>query len=651
MKWRSALVCLLLAAPLYAQQQKSEAELGVERLLRSGAEAVQARFLGGARSLDEWAERLPLLRRQYLDMLGLWPLPEKTPLKATTTGTVARGDVAIEKLHFQSMPGLYVTGNLYRPKEVKKPLPTILYLCGHSGKGRDGNKTAFQDHGMWFARNGYVCLIIDTLQLGEVKGVHHGTYNLKRWHWHSLAYTPAGVECWNGVRAIDYLLTRKDVDRDKIGVTGISGGGAVTIWIAAADERVKVAVPVSGMSDLKSYVGNKVINGHCDCMFLVNLYGWEWTTIAALIAPRPLLFANSDDDNIFPMDGNRRIIARLRTLYRGYGKGALVDEHVSKGGHAYRPDLRVAIFSFINKHLKGDKAAVKDADDEPLPGKELRVFPEDKDLPKDSINDRIDESFIKVAKVAPPKEKEFAQWKAGLMGKLRETSFRAFPERLPKAVAIDSSPSKTKNGLRGHYLYPEWDVQTFLSLPVRDAPRSKKGMLVVLNDGEDKHALPEWLSGLSDEYEVRLFVPRGVGPVAWPQGSPPNYVARSFALLGETVDQNRVRDVVAAVRWLQQEGSPRDWSVAGSGQAGVLAAYAALFEPSIAGVVAHDPPASHRKGPHFLGVLRILDVPEAMGLLAPRRLTLAGDVDRAFDRTAAIYRAAGAGKRLTMPKR
>lgn len=648
MKLHSALVCLLLAAPLYAQP-KSEAELGIDRHLRSRADALQARFIDGSDSREEWAKRLPRLRQQYLDMLGLHPLPEKTELKPKVTGTVARGDVVIEKLHFQSMPGLYVTGNLYRPKEVKGPLPTILYVCGHSGRGRDGNKTAFQDHGMWFARNGYVCLVIDTLQLGEVKGVHHGTYNLKKWWWHSLAYTPAGVECWNGIRAIDYLVTRKDVDKDRIGVTGISGGGAVTIWISAADERVKVAVPVSGMSDLRSYVSNKVVNGHCDCMFLVNLYGWEWTTIAALIAPRPMLFANSDNDRIFPMDGNRRIIERLRTLYKLYDKADLVDEHVSKGGHDYRPDLRVAIFSFFNKHLKGDKSAAKDADDKPLAGKELRVFPDDSDLPKDSINDRIDESFIRQALVAPPIRGEFAPWKANLLHRLRDTTFRSFPERLPRAVAIGSSVAKTKGGLSGHYLYPEWDVQTFLSLPVREAPRTGKGLLVVLGEGEDVNGLPAWLAERPKDHEVRLLFPRGTGPVAWERKDPPNYVARSFALLGETVDQGRVRDVVAAVRWLQQEETPREWVVAGRGEAGVIAAYAALFEPSIDGVIASDPPASHKKGPHFLGVLRVLDVPEAMGLLAPRRLTLTGDVDKAFERTEAIYRAAGA--KLTMPRR
>ncbi|MFO0964568.1 MAG: hypothetical protein U0793_03135 [Gemmataceae bacterium] len=110
------------------------------------------------------------LHREYMDMLGLWPLPAKTPLKATITKTFEHQGVVIECLHFQSIPGLYVTANFYRPAKASPAakLPTILYVCGHSNKGRDGNKSDYQDHGMWFASNGYNCLVLDTLQLGEI---------------------------------------------------------------------------------------------------------------------------------------------------------------------------------------------------------------------------------------------------------------------------------------------------------------------------------------------------------------------------------------------------------------------------------------------------------------------------------------------------
>src|SRR5262245_22351133 len=428
---RRALLCVvLLAGPLHAQ---APGDAMIDRYLAARTAEVGKRYLDGATTLKEWYDKREALRRDYLDMLGLWPLPEKTPLQATVTGTVKRDGVVIDKLHYQSRPGLYVTGNLYRPARAEGKLPAVLYVCGHSGRGRDGNKTAFQDHGMWFARNGYLCLVIDTLQLGEVAGIHHGTYREGRWWWQAAGYTPAGVECYNGIRGLDYLCSRPDVNTDRLIVTGISGGGATTVWIAAADERVNVAVPVSGMSDLESYVTNKVINGHCDCMFLINARAWEWTTIAALIAPRPLLFANSDNDRIFPMDGNRRIIARLRQLYKLYDDADLVDEYVSKGGHDYRPDLRIAIFRFINKHVKGDAGEVKDADDAPLPGKELRVFPEDSDLPKDALNARIDETFVPRTRVDLLEKRPFDEWKKGLLGELRRRSFATFPDRIPAA--------------------------------------------------------------------------------------------------------------------------------------------------------------------------------------------------------------------------
>src|SRR5438477_6740968 len=170
-------------------------------------------------------------------MLALDPLPEKTDLKPVIIGRLEHDEFVVEKLHFQSRPGLYVTGNLYLPKKIEGRLPTILNVCGHGRVAKDdvsyGNKVHYQHHGAWFARNGYACLMIDTLQLGEIEGIHHGTYGVREpkanagpgdrgdfkqmWWWNSRGYTPAGVEAWNCVRALDYLETRPEVDASRIG--------------------------------------------------------------------------------------------------------------------------------------------------------------------------------------------------------------------------------------------------------------------------------------------------------------------------------------------------------------------------------------------------------------------------------------------------
>jgi dienelactone hydrolase len=625
---------LLLTAPTRAAE-KPDTTPGDERIdkyLANLAKELGGRFLDGAKTRDDWEKKLPRLRREYLDMLGLWPLPERTPLHATVTGTLEHEGVVIEKLHYQSKPCLYVTGNLYRPKEPRGKMPAILYVCGHSGRGRDGNKTAFQDHGLWFANNGYVCLIVDTLQLGEIPGIHHGTYREGRWWWQALGYTPAGVECWNGVRGIDYLVSRPDVDPERVGVTGISGGGAATFWIAAADERVKAAVPVSGMSDLESYVANKVINGHCDCMFLVNTYQWDWTTIAALVAPRPLLFANSDADTIFPMDGNRRVIAKLRRVYKMYDKPDLVDEYISKGGHDDRADLRVAAFRWMNRHLKNDTAPVKYAPFKQLPGKELRSFAEDKDVPQDALNGKIDETFVKRAEVKLPEPGKFAKWKAGLLKELREKSFRSLPERIPAAKHVGQKEA--------------FDLSTEPGILV-EANIEDGRTLFVYPGPKDVQVDERLVEDLKKHGGLATIAYRGSYSTAWTDESPPNYVARSHALLGRTVDEGRVWDVASTARALGQGKGTARIRVVGQGQAGVIAAYAALFEPSINEVVIIDPPASHKDGPIFLNVLRVLDIPEALGLLAPDvKLTLIGAKDEAFDRTEQLYKVARAKEKF-----
>lgn len=635
------LVVLPLGGASAFAQSPTLGDVNIERYLIEETALLSDRFLDGATDRAEWQRRRPELKRQYLEMLGLWPLPDKTPLQPKVTGVITREEFRVEKIHFQSGPGLYVTGNLYLPARVEGKLPAVLYVCGHSGKGRDGNKTAFQHHGMWFATHGYVCLIIDTLQLGEIPGIHHGTYREGRWWWHALGYTPAGVECWNGIRALDYLSTRPEVDAERLAVTGISGGGAVTFWISAADERVKVAVPVSGMSDLESYVADKVINGHCDCMFLVNTYRWEWTTIAALVAPRPLLFLNSGHDTIFPMAGNDRIRERLERLYRLYTDqpASLFDVGVTPGGHRDNLELRLMAYRWINLHLKGDDREVQEPPIPPIPDAELRVFPTDDDLPADRINDRIDESFIARPQLKMPTDADaFRAWARELNRQLRERVFHEWPDQVPAAEVVEQSEQEptlvlaTESGLK------------ITASRGAKPQKAKRQVLIALAPGEAPAGIPEWATSVVEEDDmVTMVSPRGSDPrFAWTEKSPPNYVARAHVLLGRTIDTGRVWDIAATARWLHENDS-RDLPVvvAGRGATGVLGAYAALLEPSIQSVVSIAPPASHREGPTLLNVLRILDIPEVLGLLAPRELTVIQGPAAVTERVQSIYRAAG----------
>jgi dienelactone hydrolase len=458
------------------------------------------------------------------------------------------------------------------------------------------------------------------------------------------------------VRGIDYLVSRPEVDPERIAVTGISGGGAATFWIAAADERVRVAVPVSGMADLMSYVPNRVINGHCDCMFLHNTFAWPWTRIAALIAPRPLLFVNSDKDQIFPMDANERVINRLERLYSLFGASDLVDSVVSVGGHAYRRDLRQAIYRFINTHLKNDPRPILDSEADlviesgkdprhPISPEKLRVFPADTDIPKDELNTRIDEHFVPLANVPVPPKGEFVAWQKALLDELRRVTFRYFPDRIPPARAVAQAVS----GVARLETEPGIEVRLRKLSGPEPTAVPKRALLVVSASaaGDSAH---DWIKHeVGDDDAVFVCEPRGIGESRWTRKNPPNYVERSHVLLGRTVDTGRVWDVVAVARYLSQKYEGKA-AVLVSGETGaaVVAAYAALLEPDIAGAMLHNPVLSHRdvSAPALLNVLRVADVPEVLGMLAPRPLTVRDGAAEVLKKVAEIYSAADAASRL-----
>ncbi|HWN93579.1 MAG TPA: hypothetical protein VNT99_00990, partial [Methylomirabilota bacterium] len=293
-----------------------------------------------------------------------------------------------------------------------------------------------------------------------------------------------------------------------------------------------------------------------------------------------------------------------------------------------------------NRFLKGDDKPVTEPEWPKIEGQLLRAFPDE--LPADEINTTIDESFVPLASSALPQtQQEFQSWRSQKSNDLHRLVFRA----VPKAIIANNLRLNDREESTG-LLTTELEI----TVPWRffPAPEPKPGTatwLVVLGEDESLGARPDWLIKAIGAVPVLLLSPRNSGAQRWPDPAP-YYVRRSLPLLGRTVDGDRLIDVVAAARaWLRENGTG-ELRIVGRGSAGVLAAYAALLEPRILEVMAVVPPSSHRDGPILLNVLRVLDVPQAFGMLAPRPLTIATAQSGAFDATRALYQLGGGALKI-----
>ena len=290
----------------------------------------------------QWEASLSRRREMWREMLGLSPLPPRSPLAATVTGVLDRGDYVVEKVHFQCVPGAYVVGNLYRPAKPVGKLPAVLYLCGsHQGKGECDVPVASALVRSARLRS-HSCSIRSSWARSQ--GLHHGTAQAGRWDWISRGYTPAGTEVWNAMRALDYLETRPDVDAQRMGVTGLSGGGVISWCLGAADERVKVVVPVCQSGSIEQVVTDRATDRHCDCAFWINYYRWCWPDVGALIAPRSLLIASGSEDVLWRPYGYRDVANRIRRQYAALDAGSHFDFVEDLTPHGYTPKLRLGHF-------------------------------------------------------------------------------------------------------------------------------------------------------------------------------------------------------------------------------------------------------------------------------------------------------------------
>jgi dienelactone hydrolase len=627
---------ILLPALAFAVEPLPKA---LDQYFRDETARIAGACLADVHTAADWQAQRTRRREELREMLGLLPWPERGDLKATTTGRIEREDFIVEKVHFQSLPGLYVTGNLYLPRDTAKPVPAILYACGHSPMMENGvslgNKTDYQHHGEWFARNGYACLAIDTVQLGEIQGIHHGTYKFDRWWWNSRGYTPAGVECWNCIRALDYLETRREIDRTRIGMTGRSGGGSYTWTTAALDDRIRAAAPVAGITDLENQVVDGCVEGHCDCMFFVNTYRWDFPLFGALIAPRPLLIVNSDADTIFPLDGVERLHTKVRRIYDLLGAPDKLGLVIAPGPHKDTQDLQIPVFRWFNQHLRGEDPVIEMAATRLLPIAQLRVFSE---LPKDEINSRIDESFVPAAK---------GKVDASVVEVLRTKVFGGWPSE-PELV----QPKPTREVVREGVRLRSFDFSNARDaggvMFVLDKPLTPQhaATLQILDDGSwaNWHAavaqrmpgvLPDLSAGewdllqpgadavlaLEDGITRSWLAPRGIGPTAWGGDARQQIqIRRRFMLLGQTLDGMRVWDICRGAQALALllPADARKITIRARGPLAIDALHAALFQHEINTLELAALPKTAGEMPDFLNIARYLELSDVLDLVRAR---------------------------------
>ena len=611
------------------------------------AEELSSRSAFELPPIDQWQAQLPERRRQWHEMLGLDPLPERTDLCVTHTGELDRGHYVVEKLHFQPLPDCRIPANLYRPKQIRDPLPGVVYVCGHSQRG----KFHYQPHPRWFGEHGYVSIVLDPIQVGEGGGVHHGVVRHDWWHWMSQGYTPAGIEVWAAMRALDYLETRDDVDPSRFGITGLSGGGTMSWFAGAADGRFQVVVPACQTGTMEQHVHDRTIDGHCDCTFWNNTYGWDFPDVACLIAPRALLVAASTEDVLFRPYAFRDLVHRARMLYRAYGCEERVGLVEDVNPHGYTPKTRLAIFNWFERHLKGSSEAVtEDLHEDQEDDRDLAVYPDMKPPADDKMHE-ADRHLIPLPPApAVGSRSEWETHQAAAIAKLRAQTFRTVPDPVPAphararrdgqsaAVQYRTYEFETEPGLliRARLMIP---VEGPRPYPVLVGPVHEDASTGYCGRGASVSARP----GVAGAGTVEV---RGTGCTSIGPGLLKT-VRRAYALLGQTLPERQTFDLLRGMAVLRRETNVGPVVAFGRGRQAALAIYAAVLDPTIAEVVLQEPVASHwGGGPEFLNALKVGDLAHNLTLVFPRPITFVGPRPDEYAWTEDLYRRGGAGERV-----
>ncbi|MBI3682736.1 MAG: acetylxylan esterase [Acidobacteria bacterium] len=455
------------------------------------------------RTRAEWEAHKTHLGKQILAAAGLFPMPELAPLNAQIFGRLERDGYSVEKVYLETLPGYYLCGNLYKPRGRAGKFPGVVSPHGHWKTGRLENAElgSVPGRAISLARQGYVVFSYDMVGYNDTSQTPH-VFGERREQLYN--FGPLGLQLWNSIRALDFVESLPEVDRERLAATGASGGGTQTFLLYAVDDRVKAAAPVNMISG--------IMQGGSPCE---NAPGLRHDTFnvefGAMLAPRPLLMVSATGD--WTKNTPQSEFPAIQRIYALYDAAANVETVQFDSQHNYHQGSREAMYTFFAKRLLGgDGAPVREEPFTVEKNEDLLVWANRK-----PPGNALDYQGV------------FAQWRewTRVRGVNREALRYALSAETPSKVAHQQSGE-----LIALYRPGRGDRVTGLYRKGSGTP-----VLVVHPDGAEAGRTAEQAAG-----RTALWID------AFRGGR--NETARHFLTFHRTDDQNRVRDILTALAWL-----------------------------------------------------------------------------------------------------
>jgi dienelactone hydrolase len=537
------------------------------------------------------------------------PEPERTPLNPRITGIVERDAYKIEKVIFESRPDFYVTANLYVPKNRKLPLPGVVGSCGHSTNGKAN--AAYQSFAQGLARQGYVVLIFDPIGQGERlqylddklqprQGIGVSEHLLAGNQQFLVGEFFGAWRAWDGIRALDYLLTRDEVDPKHVGITGNSGGGTMTTWLCGVERRWTMAAPSCFVTTFRRNMENELPADTEQCPPQALALGLDHDDFLAAMAPKPVIILTKERD-YFDVRGGQEAFQRLQSLYTLLGAPQNIRLFTGPTSHGYSQENREAMYQWFN-----GVTGISDAQREPELAVEkdetLQCTPHGQvaELKSRTVfsftQERSQQLAARRKVVAGEELKRLVAQALGLAGELaqphdppeyrilRPLRGRDYPKRFATNYAVESEPGVFA-------LVTRLSDEAHLSRPSQTpAP----ALLYVSHHSADAELreeplIKELLADVPDSVFYACDV-RGIGEsrpdtcgsdqFLSPYGSDYFYAIHAL-MLGSPYVGQKTRDVRAVIRWLAQFGH-RQIHLAAKGWGTLPATFAAILSPGVA---------------------------------------------------------------------